>query len=147
MGHSDVRHLSHLVLRQCQVQFQDVPRVKTTSTVFRTCKDILVSFNLFTRCKFRDFRGSNCSDSALGHHRFLKVHTFQRNTVLPSSKLKCVSWRIGLFYRQVAQNVGSVRSGEVIKHFVCQEDLKNSPFMRAHIDKESLYLCNFHPGW
>jgi hypothetical protein len=45
VGHSDVCHFSHLVLRQCQVQFQDVPRVRT-STVFRTCNNILVSSTL-----------------------------------------------------------------------------------------------------
>jgi hypothetical protein len=111
MGHSDIRHFSHLVLRQCQVQFQDVPRVKKTSTVFRTCKDIFISFNLFMRWKFEDFRGRNCSDSGLEHHRILKVHTFQRNTVPPSSGLKCVSWRSGLFYRQVAQNIRSIKGG------------------------------------
>jgi hypothetical protein len=31
MGHSNVRHFSHLFLWQCQVQLQDVPSVKTTN--------------------------------------------------------------------------------------------------------------------
>ena len=32
MGHSDVRHFSHLVLWQCQVQLQDVPSVNTSTS-------------------------------------------------------------------------------------------------------------------
>lgn len=81
MGHSDVCHFSHLVLRQCQVQFQDVPRVKTTSTLFRICKNILVSSILSMRWKFWEFVAA----------------IVQRNTVPASSALKCVSPRTGLF--------------------------------------------------